>query len=96
MGLNLLTGKFKNLKSIGHCLWSISKYFSKLTKQLQAKEKKGASAGGKSAIIRKFIQSYQNYKVPVVLLDWKNPGRAEKEVADLKQRVTALKGTMQG
>ncbi len=34
MGLNLITGKFKNLKVIAHCLWSISKYFSKLNKQL--------------------------------------------------------------
>jgi hypothetical protein len=34
MGMNLAVGKFKNLKTITHNLWSISKYFSKLVKQL--------------------------------------------------------------
>lgn len=37
MGMNITVGKFKNLKVIGHHLWSISKYFSKLTKQLENK-----------------------------------------------------------
>ena len=57
MGLNLSAGKFKNMKAIAHHLWNISKYFGKLVKQLEAKEKKG-SAGGKGAIIRNFLQSY--------------------------------------
>ena len=34
MGLSLTASKFKNLKAIAHHLWSISKYFSKLIKQL--------------------------------------------------------------
>ncbi len=57
MGLKLSAGKFKNLKVISHNLWSISKYFSKLVKQLEAKEKKG-SAGNKSTLIKQFLQSY--------------------------------------
>ena len=57
MGLKLTAGKFKNLKLISHNLWSISKYFSKLVKQLEAKEKKGA-AGNKSNMIKQFLQSY--------------------------------------
>lgn len=57
MGLNLTAGKFKNLKMIAHHLWSISKYFTKLTKQLDTKTKKG-SVGGKGLIIKNFLQSY--------------------------------------
>jgi len=48
-----LAAKFKNIKLISHHLWMISKYFTKLTKQLQ---KKGNSS--KSAIIRTFLLSY--------------------------------------
>jgi glycerate kinase len=95
MGLNLTAGKFKNLKAIAHHLWNISKYFGKLTKQLEVKQKKGA-AGGKGAIIRNFLQSYETYKAPHMLLDWKNPGRAEKEVVELKQKVSNLKNQIQG
>lgn len=75
MGLNLTAGKFKNLKLIAHHLWNISKYFTKLTKQLESKTKKGA-VGGKGAIIKNFIQSYENYKTSQALLDWKYPNRA--------------------
>lgn len=92
MGMNLTIGKFKNLKNISHHLWNISKYFSKLAKQLEAKEKKGASSR-QISIIRNFLQSYDGHKT--VLYDWKNPQRVEKEVGDLKQKVGNLKGMMQ-
>ena len=94
MGLNLSAGKFKNIKAIAHHLWNISKYFGKLTKQLEVKEKKG-SVGGKGAIIRNFLQSYESHKIPSSLLDWKYPTRAEKEVSELKQRINNLKTVMQ-
>jgi hypothetical protein len=80
MGLKLSVGKFKNLKIISHHLWSISKYFTKLVKQLYAKEKKGSS-GNKSQLIKTFLQSYENLTSSYNLLDWKNPSRSEKEVA---------------
>lgn len=94
MGIKLTVSKFKNLKIISHHLWSISKYFSKLVKQLQAKQKKG-SAGNKSTLIKTFLQSYESQYSPYNLLDWKNPNRSEKEVAELKQNVGKLKSQMQ-
>ena len=75
MGINLSAGKFKNLKAIAHHLWNISTYFGKLTKQLEAKEKKGV-VGGKGAIIRNFLQCYETQKSSQALLDWKYPNRA--------------------
>jgi len=75
MGLNLTVGKFKNLKIIAHHLCNIAKYFTKLTKQLESKTKRG-SAGGKGAIIKNFMQSYETYKSSHTLLDWKYPNRA--------------------
>jgi flagellar biosynthesis chaperone FliJ len=77
MGMNLLIGKFKALKNISHHLWNISKYFAKLVKQLEAKEKKGVP-NKQTSIIRSFLQSYDNHKT--FLFDWKNPQRVEKEV----------------
>ena len=52
--------------------------------------------GGKGAIIRNFLQSYEGHKSSPFLLDWKYPNRAEKEISELKQRVNGLKGMMQG
>jgi flagellar biosynthesis chaperone FliJ len=91
MGMNLTITKFKNLKIISHHLWNISKYFSKLIKQLEAKEKKGASSK-QISIIRNFLQSYDSHRT--ILFDWKTPQRVEKEVGDLKQKVSNLKGLM--
>ena len=34
MGMSLTLNKFKNMKTISFHLWNISKYFSKLVKQL--------------------------------------------------------------
>lgn len=93
LGISLLATKFRNLKTIAHHLWSMSRYFAKLTKQLATREKKPNS---KSAVIRNFLQSYENYSCGSPLLDWKNPQRAEKEVGELKQRVGGLKGSVQG
>jgi len=59
----------------------MAKYFKKLNRQLGAKDRKS-----KSSIIREFLNSYEEKK-SWALIDWKAPQRAEKEVAELRQRV---------
>jgi len=57
IGISLLATKFKSSRVIAHHLCSIARYFSKLVKQLAAREKKGAGSS-KAAVIRNFLLSY--------------------------------------
>ena len=54
-----MVGKFRNIKVISHHLWNVSKYFTKITKQLESKEKKGGQSK-QTAIIRSFLSGYEN------------------------------------
>ena len=51
LGTNILMNKFKNMKVVSHHLWNMAKYYTKLNKQLNSRDKKG----NKSAIIREFL-----------------------------------------
>ena len=54
----MLHTKIKNMKSCCQVLWNIAKYFAKIRKQLQSKDKK--SKQKKQNIIEEFLKSYEN------------------------------------
>ena len=73
--INMTANKIENTRSLGHILWNISKYFSKLRKQIEAKEKKGKDT--KLKLILNFMDYYEN-KPTERLFDMKNVAKMEK------------------
>ena len=77
------------MKIVTHNLWNISKYFTKLQKQLNQKK-----FNGKSKIIHDFIEEYRYYKSEIEIMNYKNASKLEKEMKIFKDRIAKLKDEM--
>lgn len=93
ISLSMTITKVKNVKSVCQSLLNISKYFAKIGRQLEEKDKKGKDPKGSNSI-REFLAFYQAKNEEYLYLV-KSPAKLEKMIQELKERIANLKNKIQ-
>jgi flagellar biosynthesis chaperone FliJ len=91
--VSITVARLRNTKTVAQALINVARYFGKIRKQLEEKEKKGREDKSMAAI-RQFLAQFEE-RVDEQLYLVKNPAKLESIIADFKQKIGVLKNRIQ-